>query len=93
MELVSLPPNPLFSTSSSSLPSQPLATSDFEIIWGYMETMAFVLFLTTMHLNTQKLFPLQLMSPALTSGFFTTSTPWEALSSVQFSCSVVSNSL
>ena len=61
------PTNPLFSTSSSSLPSQPLATSDFEIIWGYTETMAFVLFLTTMHLNTQKLFPLQLMSPTVRS--------------------------
>ena len=37
--------------------------------------------------------PVSLMSPALTSGFFTTSTPWEALSSVQFSHSVVSDSL
>ena len=37
--------------------------------------------------------PISLMSPALTSGFFTTSTPWEALSSVQFSHSVVSDSL
>ena len=61
------PTNPLFSTSSSSLPSQPLATSDFETIWGYTETMAFVLFLTMMHLNTQKFFPLKLMSPTVRS--------------------------
>ena len=29
--------------------------------------------------------PLSLMSPALASGFFTTSTPWEALIHIQFS--------
>ena len=37
--------------------------------------------------------PTSLMSLALASGFFTISDTWEALSSVQFSCSVVSNSL
>ena len=40
--------------------------------------------------------PLYLMSPALPGGFFTTSATWEAqhcsFSSVQFSCSVVSDS-
>ena len=35
--------------------------------------------------------PASLMSPALAGGFFTTSAPWEALSSVQFSRSVVLN--
>ena len=37
--------------------------------------------------------PMSLITPALVGGFFTTSTTWEALSSVQLSCSVVSGSL
>ena len=43
-------------------------------------------------LSDQGTKPASLTSPALAGEFYTTSTTWEALSSVQFSCSVMSDS-
>ena len=46
----------------------------------------------SMDLPNQGIKPASLMSPALARGFITTSTTWKAQESVQFSCSVVSDS-
>ena len=47
----------------------------------------------SMDLPNQGIKPASLMSPALARGFITTSTTWKAQESVQFSCSVVSDSV